>query len=112
MLFNCDRVVLHLPGQAVASLETLFLTESFLGEASDLFRFGRLAMHSKSPGSLCVMRLLKAPAWDPMFDRACFCMLCGLTWDFVASRQVTRATNVQVKKIHLHKVTEEVTSLL
>jgi hypothetical protein len=50
-LFDCDRVALHLPGQTVASLETLSLTESFLGLASALFRFGRLAM-LKLPGSL------------------------------------------------------------
>jgi hypothetical protein len=41
------------PGQAVASLETLSIKESFLGRSSALLAFGRLAMHNKSPGSLC-----------------------------------------------------------
>jgi hypothetical protein len=53
MVSNNDRVALYLPGQAVASLETLSLMESFLGIASALFRFCRVAMHNKSPGSLC-----------------------------------------------------------
>jgi hypothetical protein len=42
-----------LPRQRAASLETLSIKESFLGMASGLLGFVRLAMHDKSPRSLC-----------------------------------------------------------
>jgi hypothetical protein len=50
----CDMVALHLPRQAVASLDTLSIKESVLGIlASALLGFGHLAMHNKRPRSLC-----------------------------------------------------------
>jgi hypothetical protein len=49
----CGGLRVVLPGQSVASLETLSIKESFLGIASALLGFGRLAMHNKSPESLC-----------------------------------------------------------
>jgi hypothetical protein len=50
-----------MPRQGVASLETLSIKESFLGIASALLGFGRLAMHDNSPGSLC--HATQASAW-------------------------------------------------
>jgi hypothetical protein len=67
--------------------------ESFLGIASVFLRFGRLAIHNKSPWSLLCNSSVSMgePIKDPMFDMACLRMACGLTWDFVWPPWMVRA---------------------
>jgi hypothetical protein len=54
-------VTLALPKYGVDPLESLSIKKSFLGIASALLGFGRLAMHDKSPESLC--HATQASAW-------------------------------------------------
>jgi hypothetical protein len=68
VIYICDRVALHLPRQAVASLEAFSIMESFLWKVSVLLVFCHLAMHNKSLGSLRQHgRTIKGPMLTGLF---------------------------------------------
>jgi hypothetical protein len=90
--------------QAIASLETYSIKEGFVGAFLKMALLRMAAWRYTTNGwGACVMQGKHQHGGiyqRSHVDRACLCMRFGLTWDFVVSRQVDRASGTFLCKQH------------